>query len=433
MKLDDLLSNLPDSLIQGTHDVIKNISSDLRSRDIIKEINEDQSSFKVLATDGSNALVERRGGAIALFSAISIVYDHSERGNKIESIYELDPSQALFIILPKYAVISRANTLMRALEYLLTCSAIEDSKEIDYIILDGSFSSVLLDPMRIILPIYEDLRSLIPDTELRANLLIDLAKEIADKMKDLRTLDAKDAMLTFLSNYYHIIQDILESFMDQVPEGAKITFQHYAISTLEQSFAGMALSRLIETADKLKKAIVWISKDSESRMLTKKYGIIGLFNDLTLLDFILKPREHLVLNDFMDIPPINERRLRFINKINNKRMEIPIIARDLIESIYAGYGAYEVSYVKFTNFVIQLSYPRRLSYYLNGLNQFLSNLETISKLGYPEPLIIVHYRCKINQKLIENISEGLYKRCKESRNEVVCNAISDLGRKRIGL
>jgi len=433
LNLDEIISNFPQTLLSGTQEVVNKISSDLRKRNLVMRFNQSSKEFKVISTDGSNVIVERRGGAISLFSVVSLVYSHRNNKDVVESVMELDPSQTLFVIIPKYSVISRANILMRAFEYLVTCSILDKNNEIDYVLLDGSFSSVLLDPMRIILPIYDNLRYLIPSEDLRASILLKLSEKIKDKMIEFSNIDPLKLSSIFLSRYYQIIEDIIENFMNIVPEGAKITFQHYAISVLEQSFAGMALSRLIEKANSLKKPVIWISKDSESRILSKKYGIFGLFNDLTLLDFILRKDEYLVLNDFIDIPPINERRLRFISRIDDKKIEIPIIARDLISAIYSNYGYYKITYVKFLNFVIQLSFPTKLGNYIDDLSIFLSNLRSISKLGYPEPLIITHYRTKINQRLIENISEGLYEKCKERRNDILCNAISDSGRRKIGL
>ncbi len=433
MNLDDIINSFPSTLLNSAHNVLNDISRDLRDRRLIKKLTESTSEFRVISTDGSNALVERRGGAIAIFSAVSLVYKHLHGKNEIESMTELDPAQALFIIVPKYSVVSRANTLMRAFEYLVTGHVLENSSNVDYILLDGSFSSVLLDPMRIILPLYEDLRNLIPDEESRAKILLRLVEKVKEEISELRNMNELKTAELFFSNYYLMIERILESFMNIIPEGAKIIFQHYVISVLEQSFAGMALSRLIEKANSLKKPIIWISKDSESRILSKKYGIFGLFNDLTLLDFVLKRNEYLTLNDFIEIPPINERRLRFISKISGEKIEIPIIARDLISTIYSGYGKYKITYVKFLEFVIQLSYPEKLSEYIGELSEFLSNLKAISKLGYPEPLIIAHYRTKLSQKLIENLSEGIYERCREKRNDILCNAISDSGRRKIGL
>lgn len=433
MRLNEVISNLPQTLLSGTESIVNEISSDLRNRGLVHRFNKLNRGFKVISTDGSNVVAERRGGAISLFSVVSLVYKHEDYRNVVESIMDLDPSKTLFIIIPKYSVISRANTLMRAFEYLITCYMLDRYDGIDYVLLDGSFSSILLDPMRIILPIYNDLKCLIPNEDLIASILLKLSEEIKDKVMRLNNTDPLKLSRTFFSKYYQIIEEIIEKFMNIVPEAAKITFQHYAISMLEQNFAGMALSRLIERANSLKKPVIWISKDSESRILSKKYGIFGLFNDLTLLDFILRRDEYLVLNDFIDIPPIDERRLRFISQVNGRRIEIPIIARELISAIYSNYGHYKVMYVKFSNFVIQLTFPTRFSDYISSLDILLSDLKTISKLGYPEPLIIAHYRTKIKQKLIENISEGLYEKCKERRNDILCNAISDSGRKKTGL
>ena len=434
LRVDDLLGKLPRSIIAGAQKVLESIYNDLKEeKKVVKTIG-DNENFRAIFTDGSNVISERRGAAIALFSATSLVYDYYNGSKKVLATFELDPAKTLFIFIPKFAVTSRANTLMRAFEYVVTINALSRSSGVDYIVLDGSYISTLLDPMRIISPIYHDLVDVFSGKkDLLIKILFDLENELKLVIKNLESAaDASSIIDIFINNYYSYIDQIIANFDERIPENAKITFHNYVVSVLEQSFAVFCLSKLFEIAKKFGVAIIWLSKDSESRILAKNYSAFSLLNDISILDFLLDTNEYLILNDLIEIPPIDERRMKFIERQGTKEWEIYVIPRELTEAIYSECGAYTIVYAKFSDFAIQFSYPTTLNKQLN-LTRFLVDLRNISDLGYPEPLIIVHNRTVLRQKLIENLSEGLYEKCREKGDSIICNIIGDRGRRKIGI
>ena len=435
MSTDKFLGKLPRRIITGAQKVLESIRDDLKDKKkVVRKISNSNNDFKVICTDGSNVISERRGAAIALFSATSLIYNYHNGEKEVLGLFELDPAKTLFIFIPKFAVISRANTLMRAFEYIVTIEALNRNKDVDYVILDGSYISTLLDPTRIISPIYHDLVDVFAGKkDVLVKILTSLEDEVKTIIKELESAQNTISLIDiFLNNYYNYIDQLIAKFDEQIPENAKITFQNYVVSIIEQNFTAYCLSKLLKTVEELKVPVLWLSKDSESRILAKNYSAFSLLNDLSILDFILEPDEYLVLNDIIEIPPIDERRVKFVEYQKGVKWEIYVIPRELTETIYTEHGAYTIIYAKFTDFVIQFTYPTALKNQLD-LGKFLADLKNISELGYPEPLIIVHNRTLIHRKLIENLSDGLYERCKEKGDTIICNIIGDRGRRRIGI
>ena len=144
LSIDRFLGNLPHRIIAGAQDILESIRTDIKEkRNVVRSIGKGD-NFRAIFTDGSNVICERRGSAIALFSATSLVYEYQSGSKKIIGVSELDPSRTLFIFIPKFAVVSRANTLMRAFEYTVTIDALNKSSDVNYIVLDGSYVSTLL-------------------------------------------------------------------------------------------------------------------------------------------------------------------------------------------------------------------------------------------------------------------------------------------------
>ncbi len=144
------LKLISEELISRTQKFLEEIISSLRP--YVKEIRKSTDTFKATFTDGSFVLSERRGAGIALFSSVSIKAEIKDTV-KILTKEMIDPSKTLFIILPKFALKTRASTIMRALEYITTIKLCDDVK---YAFLDGSYLTTLLLPFSVISSTFYD-------------------------------------------------------------------------------------------------------------------------------------------------------------------------------------------------------------------------------------------------------------------------------------
>ena len=431
------LEGIPNSLINLAQDTINRISSDLRSKDAIIEIPEIEKDFIGIFTDGSNVLAERRGAGIAIFSAYSIKYGLEGNKKSIFGHSEISPEDTLMVILPRFAMVSRANTIMRAFEFISTLMNFD--RNIDFIVLDGSYISTLLDPSRVISPIYRDLLNILRSSsaEVQQNFsqVIDYLDTQVTRMFDdifgkgnLRTLPQD-----FIYNYYNIIEDIWNNTKDFMPEEALITYHNFIITLVEQNFSAWVLCKLLERAYREGKPILWLSKDSESRIITKNYRAINLSNDVSVLDFILRNGEILLMDKVKFLPPIEPMKNTVLEGENPLAgRKVYALTRKLANNIYGNFGGYSLVYVKYKNFVIQFTYPRKLIK-KGEIMQIISLLRQISDEGYPEPLIYTHNRTVLRKQIVENLADGLFENCKRQGKNLLCNLISVAGRRLAGI
>ena len=108
------------------------------------------------------------------------------------------------------------------------------------------------------------------------------------------------------------------------------------------------------------------------------------------------------------------------------------LTRKLANNIYGNFGGYSLVYVKYKNFVIQFTYPRKLIK-KGEIMQIISLLKQISDEGYPEPLIYTHNRTVLRKQIVENLADGLFENCKRQGKNLLCNLISVAGRRLAGI
>lgn len=422
-----LIQHLPKPLIDATDNMLRSVGTALAPK--MREVKLDHSSYVGVATDGSNVICERRGSTIILFSAISITFMYDGGRYRVVNYSEADPSEFLFIAIPKFASVSRANTLMRSLEYEVTLSEIGKNKEKDLVIMDGSYASTLLDSGRILNQVYKDLSDLYHGrrNEL-AGILRDVEKVMDTIIAKLENEKPLERARKFFENYYLYVDTLSAKVMDKVLPAARISLLNFIIMSLEQSYALLCLRELIEACRKRNILLAWISKDSESRILSKNFGSFSLLNDITIMDIVLDKDKYIILNEIVNIPPITKKWL--MTKIANR--DIYFVPRRLADTIYDNYGEYLTAYPKYLDYSIQITAPK-LMVDQDKMDIIVSMLKHLSPLGYPEPLLLVHNRTKIAKKLVENISEGLYQRIKGKISPLIRNMIGDIGRQRIGI
>ena len=427
MDIVKLIQHLPKPLIYATDNMLRSVGTALAPK--MREVKLDHSSYVGVATDGSNVICERRGSTIILFSAISITFMYDGGRYRVVNYSEADPSEFLFIAIPKFASVSRANTLMRSLEYEVTLSEIGKNKEKDLVMMDGSYASTLLDSGRILNQVYKDLSDLYHGrrNEL-AGILRDVEKVMDTIIAKLENEKPLERARKFFENYYIYVDTLSANVMDKVLPAARISLLNFIIMSLEQSYALLCLRELIEACRKRDILLAWISKDSESRILSKNFGSFSLLNDITIMDIVLDKDKYIILNEIVNIPPITKKWL--MTKIANR--DIYFVPRRLADTIYDNYGEYLTAYPKYLDYSIQITAPK-LMVDQNKMDKIVSMLKHLSPLGYPEPLLLVHNRTKIAKKLVENISEGLYQRIKGKISPLIRNMIGDIGRQRIGI
>lgn len=427
MDILELIKQLPKPLIDATDKMVRSVGASLAPK--IRCIRSNNEPYIGVATDGSNVICERRGSTIVLFSAISVTFRFDGAKYDVTSYSEIDPSNFLFIAIPKFASVSRANTLMRSLEYEVTLSEIRKDDERTLVMMDGSYASTLLDSGRILNQVYKDLSDIYSANR---NELADILRKIEVGMREIMKNLAREKPLNrakkFFEDYYTYIDMLSSGILDLVAPKARISLINFIVMSLEQSYALLGLRDLIETCRENEILLAWISKDSESRILSKNFGAFSLLNDITIMDIVLDKDKYIILNEIADIPAITKKWL--MTRIGGK--DVYFVPRELVDGIYDVYGEYITAYPKYLDYSIQITAPKSIVSD-NDVDTIISMLRNISPLGYPEPLILVHNRTKIAKELVESISEGLYQRVRGRINPLIRNMIGDIGRQRIGI
>ncbi len=444
MDSNQFLSNIPKEILERSRRELLKIVDDIKEKAKIGVIGEKLGSEqKVVFTDGSNVVSERRGCGVAIFSSISISYNVSDEGFYVLDHSILGPEKTLLILLPRFNLVSRANSIMRGLEYLTSLSL--SVKEADMVVFDGSYVTSLLEPRKTVRDIYLDIRSMLREAygkdkykgimyKLVSVIDRELNKEIVNKLKPSKPLEFAE---WFFSNYYKIFENIYETIQTETSISMKETLvskiQNYLFLLIEQTFTATALANVLNTSYEKNLPTVWISKDTESRIITRTYKSISLSNDTVLMDFVLGPKTYLKVSEIADLSEVSADKFTIAQEedINfiDRSYSIPM---SLVSEIYLKFSEYEVVYGKLGGInspTIQLTYPRNLLK-KNGedeLDRVLIALLKTSKYGYPDPLRVVHQRSTLREKSIKIISDGLYRACKD-KDEIMCALLRDSGR-----
>ncbi len=207
-----------------------------------------------------------------------------------------------------------------------------------------------------------------------------------------------------------------------------IPLQNYSFIFLEQNLTALLLAELINRGEKLGFSPIWISKDSESRILAKERGITGFSNDLTIMDLVLKKGEYIVLSNVITLPPVSKEKVTVDDLRKISRRTVYILLPEIANRIYDKFSRYEIVYAKFGDYSLQITFPRDLA----DASEIVSDISRISyQRGYPEPMILVHNMAVLRERMIEILSDGLSKKCE--KNKILCQLLSDSGRRKIGI
>lgn len=401
MSFDEVVERVPKVLVERAKEDIEKARMLFEKKKAVREISGEKRDLSGIFTDGSNVLSERRGCGVALFSAVSILYNRSNLEKKVLRSFIISPEETLFIILPKFNLTSRINTIMRGFEYLSALSIFQN--DVDLVVFDGSYVTSLIEPRAVSREYFSDIvriaNALSPKNY--SEVIFSMVNKMDDLLgKQLDSLFSETGKLgeiykMFLKNYYKMYSEMYEE-VKEILKGQldvlKSTVQNYIFSLIEQNFSIKALSLIIKKAEEMKIPVIWVSKDSESRLLTKILASITLSNDLSLLDFILEDNQYINVSGISELSEIEPHRMTIKKKEEiGKTGKTYGVLRDLADSFYSTYSEYDVTYSKIGGPVLQLTYPKKLVS-PRRIDEILSYLRSISIMGYPEPLIFVHNR-----------------------------------------
>lgn len=431
------MKRIPKSLVERAREDIEKARVLFEERKAVRSIPNETVDYLGIFTDGSNVLSERRGCGIALFSTVSILYNKNNPNKKVVRSFIINPEDTLFIVLPKFNLASRINTIMRGFEYISAMSILND--DVDLVVFDGSYVTSMIEPRAVSREYFSDIvrvaSKLAPTKhqeiifEMIERLDGTISSELDKIFKDVG--DVGGVYKKFIREYYNIYGETYNTVKDllKLPlEVLKSTIQNYIFALIEQNFAVKALSLVMKKAANLNIPVVWVSKDSESRLLTKILSSIALSNDLSLLDFILEDNQYVSASSLSELSEIEPERMT-IRKMDEivKTGKTYGVLRDLAENFYRDFAEYDVTYAKMGGPVLQLTYPKKLVD-SKKLGVVLSYLRSISIMGYPEPLIFVHNRTVLRERVIKILSESIYQICSKRETYFLCNLLQKSGR-----
>jgi len=390
--------------VRGTEDIVSGyLGLDLLGR-MVGILREAESRARSLAeplqgspledtayVDGSYVLDERRGICLAVFSSASL----RVRSSTISEGMRGSREPTVHIIIPKSYSESRASILMSILEMLTAMQMIEDG--VQAVFLDGSYVSSLLASFGFAQELFSRVQK---EVTLQARDVLE--DEGAGLQEGLRAATrgggvrpAFKAALKLLietsGRLYSALCDLLN-----VPESRKDLLD-YCVAYTEETAYLTVLAELVRMAGSRGAALYWIAKDSESRFLTEREGVLGWLNDLLLLDYAWRD-----LGDvYMKMPG-----LRF-------GMPKGLVAfPGAVEEVFRDWSETTVVYYKVgaRGVVTQLTYPSRLS---EGLvADALATLRSLAdkRYGYPRPMNYVHNMAVLNPGLARLLADEYHRR-----------------------
>jgi len=420
---------------------------------------EDLNEATIVFTDGSNAITERRGAGVAVFSASSLAY-HIERGDmRFIDKYVLTPDICFLIILPRFYVGTRANNIMRSFEFLVTAYMADHIDDVDMVLLDGSYVSTLLSARWGIEHLYRDLldvfyrhlevRNLDYSTlrETFVGVCDTISSEVSKLLNTKIFCESRTPRIIaerFLSNYVLSISSVVECVEENfgIPQDGQIPLLNYVAMFIETNFMMKSLRLLLETAKNLGIPVVWLNKEPESRILAKSLDsrLLRMFTDALILDFVLRKGEFLL---YTEMPKITASGKYISDRIDIRDLQktTHAVVPETADIVYGEFGDYGVIYVKYSDFVIQYTYPRsilghdrrdreRLDSLLLGLVKLLG---VVSPVGYPEPMIHAHLSTLLKSGLAEVMADSLASIIDSSGVDVLKRFIGKSGRRLVGI
>ena len=381
-------------------------------------------------TDGSNVVSERRGAGVAIFSAASLLFEISGKNLKFRGKHIITPNDCILIIIPRFYIGTRANTIMRGIEYLSTLHLISTTKDIDFAIIDGSYVSTLLSARWGIEHLYRDFYNTLTafcsssktSKKPKTDIIVDICESISDATNRIlsnhvfRGLRRPQSILSnFCENYAEYISMIYEAVVNnhEIPEPCYVSLMNYVSMFFEINLSMKALVMLLNNAHKRRLVLLWLNKEPESRILTKNvdHKLFRMFTDATVLDFSLDNGEFL---HHYGLPSISPSGI-YISKTLASRTSSSshVLIPELADVIYGIYGEYGVVYVKYLEYVIQYTYPRTLFGVFDeerlkideAVLKYIKLLGNISDVGYPLPMIHAHNTTVLKAGLAEILAD----------------------------
>ncbi len=438
MNFEEFLNLIPKDIIERAREDIDRVNEELRAKDAVRQLGKSNVDGIGVYTDGSNVVSERRGCGIAVFSSVSVIYT-SESGGRALKTVTVDPEKTLLILLPKANIVSRSNTIMRGLEYTTAFDAIDENTNL--VVFDGSYVTSLIDPKTSVREVYTEIYRILKSfkwnwAEIYYAIIESINSAISEFLSELNKLTtSKEKTEFFLTNYYKVYSSVMEEIESSTPKKIlneiKAHLQNYIFMLVEQNFASQMLLNVLEKSEKNKIPVVWVSKDTESRLITKTLKSIALANDQTLLDFILDNYEYLLVEKAVEFSKVKPETftIDYVDDIKYYEKTFAV-TRNLAETLYTRYSDYGIVYAKLNGPVLQLSYPKRLVGE-KDLEFVLSVFIKISHMGYPKPLIYVHNRSTLRERLTRVISEGIYRICVDREKRFLCNLLQKSGREQV--
>lgn len=390
--------------------------------------------IKGVFTDGSNVVAERRGAGLAVFSATSLVYEITQGAISFQNRYILTPDNLLLLLVPRFYLGTRANMIMRGLEYIASLYAIQGENGVSLAVYDGSYSSTLLSAQWGIEHLYRDLRRLLnEDKQLILNVCNSVSKDVKKFLDEVfSSVRPHKIVQKFFVGYPKTIVDVYEATKqsNEIPSEADIALLNFIAMFIENNFAFWALKKLFEEAKKNNIFLLWINKEPESRVLTKKVRnkAVSVFTDVVVLDYSLGKGDYII---FKAVPEIKAENMYVEAKFRNSSTHalIPNVAK----YIYGNYGRYTIVYVKYRDYTIQFSYPQGLVDEDGYPLRLIKTFESISPNGYPIPLQHAHTTTAIRLRLADIIADSILNSAKGEYAKLLRLLIGVTGRRLAGV
>ncbi|RLE70583.1 MAG: hypothetical protein DRJ43_01705 [Thermoprotei archaeon] len=366
--------------------------------------------------DGSYVLEERRGACLVLYSASSL--EVVER-RSIRQYMRGSKEPLIQVLVPKTYSESRASLLMSMLELLAGLDMV--LKGVEAIFMDGSYVSALMAPFGYALDVYSRAVKA-ANRHLNFEVVEGMGCEACEEIRQVLEGERDPRMcfqsiMSVVGRYANRLYAELCSFEELGPQWRKEALD-YSVVYFEETAYLSILNKLLEEAGERGSSVFWVAKDSESRYLTEREGILGWLNDLMLLDYAWRDLESVYTK---------------LRGVSFGKPKGHVACFKLIDEVYEKWRDYTVVYFKLgrQGVATQMTYPTRLSDEL--LQEALSTLLQLSDEvhGYPRPLNYVHNLAVLNPGLARLIADEMYRR--SSRGSLMRFMLAPSGRRLLGL
>lgn len=362
--------------------------------------------------DGSYVLEERRGACLALFSAASLEVVRGEMRPRMGG----NRKPIVHVLAPKSYSESRASLLMSVLELLAAIDLLRSGAEA--VFLDGSYVSALMEPFGFAEKVYSAaLRAgkAALDTQLLNRVGADARRSVQSVLEDRDPYTQFTQILATIGRYASELYGGLYGAAEE-PRWRKEALD-YSLVYLEETAYLTVLHSLLGEAESRGVSLYWVAKDTESRYITEREGVLGWLNDVMLLDYAWKG----VGGVYTELKGQTFGRPKGL-----------VAYRPLIDEVYAKWNEYSVVYFKLNRHgvVSQMTYPTALP---AAPHRALATLSALSdKLhGYPRPLNYVHNVAVLDPALARVLADEMYRR--RGPEDILRYMLAPSGRRMLGL